>query len=304
MNNYLKEYYNLDVLGIIKITKKLYRIKTKDNKYYAFKYIDNISEGVFAHLSILDIDSFCLPIKNINGNYISKIDNDSFILLDWYDDELILAKELRLKFYFEELIKLHQISSYETKINKGYFEDIFLELEKKIDEEENDINYLLINIEKKEYKSPSEWLFLLNNIKFREALEKARKHLNKFKELVKDIDTIKVSLNYLNFDFSNVFIKDKKIIGIEKMKQTPIVYDVIDIFDKSYNLSIDIIMYLRLYFNEIRLLDFEKEWLLAMVQIPFIEINNKNEIDQIIEFSKTLYRLNRCLDLEKLLNNK
>ena len=304
MNNYLKEYYNLDVLGIIKITKKLYRIKTKDNKYYAFKYIDDINEGVFAHLSILDIDSFCLPIKNINGNYISKIDNDSFILLDWYDDELILAKELRLKFYFEELIKLHQISSYETKINKGYFEDIFLELEKKIDEEENDINYLLINIEKKEYKSPSEWLFLLNNIKFREALEKARKHLNKFKELVKDIDTIKVSLNYLNFDFSNVFIKDKKIIGIEKMKQTPIVYDVIDIFDKSYNLSIDIIMYLRLYFNEISLLDFEKEWLLAMVQIPFIEINNKNEIDQIIEFSKTLYRLNRCLDLEKLLNNK
>ena len=304
MNNYLKEYYNLDVLGIIKITKKLYRIKTKDNKYYAFKYIDDINEGVFAHLSILDIDSFCLPIKNINGNYISKIDNDSFILLDWYDDELILAKELRLKFYFEELIKLHQISSYETKINKGYFEDIFLELEKKIDEEENDINYLLINIEKKEYKSPSEWLFLLNNIKFREALEKARKHLNKFKELVKDIDTIKVSLNYLNFDFSNVFIKDKKIIGIEKMKQTPIVYDVIDIFDKSYNLSIDIIMYLRLYFNEISLLDFEKEWLLAMIQIPFIEINNKNEIDQIIEFSKTLYRLNRCLDLEKLLNNK
>ena len=140
MNNKLLELYNIDVLGIIKITPKLYRIKTKENKYYAFKHIDEINESIFAHLSILEINSFCLPIKNIYGNYISKINNDSFILLNWYDDEMILAKEIRLKFFVEELINLHKISSYETKINTGYFDEIFLELEKKIDEEEKNFN--------------------------------------------------------------------------------------------------------------------------------------------------------------------
>jgi len=301
MNEILKNLYNLDVIGIIKITSKLYRIKTKDNKYYGFKHIDSDNESIFAHLCILNLSSFCLPIKNNEGTYISKVNDDYFYLLDWYEDEMVLAKEIRLKFYIEELIKLHQNSAYEIKINNGYFEEIFIELEKMIDEEENDINQYLINIEKLEYKSPSEWMFLLNNNRFRNAIEDSKEHLKKFKELIKNLDTMRVSLNYLNFEFSNILVKDKKILGIEKMRIAPIVYDIKDLFDKSYNLSIDIIMYMKIYLKDITLLDYEKEWLLTMISIPFIDYNPKYEIDQIINLSKTIYRLNRANDLKKIL---
>lgn len=304
MNELLQKFYNLDVIGIIKVTNKLYRIKTKDNNYYGLKHLENNNESIFAHLCILGISSFCLPIKNTNGEYISKINDEYFYLMNWYDDEMILAKEIRLKFYIEELIKLHLESSYEIKINTGYFEEIFIELEKMIDEEENDINYFLTNIEKLEYKSPSEWLFLLNNNRFRTAIDKSRTHLKKFKGLIKNLDTMRVSLNYMNFDFSNILVKDKKILGIEKMSIAPIVYDIKDLFDKSYNLSIDIIMYLKMYFKEIKLLDYEKEWLLSMLSIPFIDYNSKHEIDQIIDLTRTIYRLNREEDLEKILNEK
>ena len=128
--------------------------------------------------------------------------------------------------------------------------------------------------------------------------------MDRFRELVKKMDTIRVSLNYLNFNFDNILVKDKKIIGIEKIKSAPIVYDIKDLFDKSYNLSIDFIMYIKMYLKENNLLDYEKEWLLTMTSIPFIDYSNHNEIGNIIDLSKIIYRINRSDDLEKILFNK
>lgn len=302
MNNVLNQYYDLEVIGIIKVTNKVYRIKTKDNQYYCFKHVDDDNESIFAHISMLSISSFCSPIKNNHGSYITKINNDNFYLIKWYDDDLVLAKEIKLKFFIEELVNLHKLSSYDNKINKGYFEEVLFTLEKMIDDEENDINYYLLKIEKKEYKSPSEWLFLLNNKRFRDAITNAKRHLNKFKENIKNLDVMRVSLNYLNFDFNNILVKEKKILGIEKMKIGPIVYDIKDLFDKSYNLSIDIIMYLKMYFEKVQLLDYEKEWLLTLVSIPFINYETKEEIEEIIDLTKTIYHLTRGYEIEKILD--
>ena len=157
MNNLIKENYNLDAIGIIKITNKVYRIKTKDNKFYCLKYIENDNEGMFGNLSLLNIDTFIIPYLNKYGRYISSFNEDYFYLVDWYNDESVLAKEIRMKFFINELIKLHELSLYNLKINKGHYEDIFIDLEKNIDEELKDLDFYLDKIEKKEYKSPSEW---------------------------------------------------------------------------------------------------------------------------------------------------
>ena len=127
MNNTLKENYDLEFIGIIKVTNKIYRIKTKDNKYYCFKHLDDNNESIFAHVCILNLSAFCLPIKNNKGNYITKVNDDYFYLLKWYENEMVLAKEIKLKFYIDELINLHKVSSYDMKINKGYFEEIFID---------------------------------------------------------------------------------------------------------------------------------------------------------------------------------
>ena len=301
LNEAILDNYNLEVIGIIKVSSKVYRIKTKDNKYYCLKHRENNDESIFAHLSILNINSFSLPLKNNFGKYITDINNEYFYLLNWYEEENILAKEVRLNFFIEELINLHTVSMYENKINKGYFDDIFLKLEQIIIEEENDINHSLDRVEKLEYKSPSEWLFLLNNQRFKEAINNARNHLLKFRKSIEDLELIRVSINYLNFDFTNILVKDKKIIGIDNMKICPIIYEIKELFDKSYHLSIDILMYLKTYFNKIKLLEYEKEWLLTLVSIPFINYEPKEEIDEIIDLTKTIYHLNRGKELEKIL---
>ena len=67
LNEAILDNYNLEVIGIIKVSSKVYRIKTKDNKYYCLKHRENNDESIFAHLSILNINSFSLPLKNNFG---------------------------------------------------------------------------------------------------------------------------------------------------------------------------------------------------------------------------------------------
>ena len=277
MNELLNKYYSLDIIGIIKINDKLFRIKTKENKYYCIKYIEKDNDNIFSNLSLLNINSFVIPYINNYGSYISNHNDKYFYLIDWYNDEPVLVKEIRMKFFIEELIKLHQKSMYNLNINKGHFE------------------------ERKEYKSPSEWLFLLNNNKFRNSLNKAKEYLKKFKNTINDLNEIRISLNYLNFDFHNIIIKHQKIIGIDKIKKGSIINDLYDIFNKSFTYSIDIALYFKLYFKEIKLLDYEIYWFLTLIMIPFNEYNNYNEIDKIIEITKMIYKINVSDNIEKIL---
>ena len=209
-----------------------------------------------------------------------------------------------MKFFIEEIIKLHNKSLYNININKGHFEDIFLDLEKSIIEEEKDLEYYLEKIEKKEYKSPSEWLFLLNNNRFKYALDKSKGYLKNFKECVKDLTEFRLCLNYLNFSFNNIIIKYKKIIGIEKIKKGSLINDLFDIFNKSFSNSIDITIYFKYYFNEIKLLEYEKYWLLILIFIPQIEYRNIDEISKIVEITKIIYKINVCESIEKILIEK
>ena len=102
MNNVIKENYNLNIIAIIKITNKVYRLKTKDNKFYCLKHIENDDTSIFSNLSLLNLDTFLIPYLNNNGSYITKINDDNFYLSEWYDDEPILVKEIRMKFFIEE----------------------------------------------------------------------------------------------------------------------------------------------------------------------------------------------------------
>ena len=301
MNNILNEFYSINVVGIIKVTDKVYRIKTKDNRYYCLKFIDEDYEGIFSNLSLLDLNSFVIPYLNKYNSYISIYEEKKFYLIDWYNDEPYLVKEMRMKFFVDEIIKLHSKSLYNLNINKGHFEDIFIELERSILEEENDLEYYLKNIEKKEYKSPSEWLFLLNNNRFKEVLNKTRNYLKLFKESIKELSEFRLCLNYLNFDFNNIIIKHKKIIGIEKIKKGSLVNDLFDIFDKSFSNSVDVTIYIKHYFNEIKLLDYEKYWLLILIFIPQIEYSNNDEITKIIDITKIIYKINVSESIEKIL---
>ena len=58
MKEIIKELYNIDVLTFIKISDKVYKIKT-NNKDYALKYIEqNKLEVIIEKLKIIKVDFF------------------------------------------------------------------------------------------------------------------------------------------------------------------------------------------------------------------------------------------------------
>ena len=110
MKETILELYNIEVLTFIKISNKVYRIKTSD-KDYALKYIDqNNLEGIIEKLKIIKLDTFVYPIKNIYNQYVSIFEGVSFIVLPWISEENILMKDLRLKFFLDNLEELHNLS--------------------------------------------------------------------------------------------------------------------------------------------------------------------------------------------------
>ena len=77
MKGILKDLYNIDVLTFIKISDKVYKIKTID-KEYALKYVEQRNiDFIMEKLSIINIQFFVYPLRNINNQYIAMNNNNS-----------------------------------------------------------------------------------------------------------------------------------------------------------------------------------------------------------------------------------
>lgn len=301
MKNIIEENYGIKCIAFIKITNRVFRIKS-DNQDYVLKYVDNsINDSVFGHLAILHNQRFILPLKNKQGAYLTKYDSSNqFYVSRWYDDEVVLAKDVRLRFYLESIAILHNESSYSTRVNQGYFEESIEDLENLIDASKDDVEALLSRIEKSDYRSPVEWLYLMNNQRILASLEKAKSHLEKYKELVKEKSVLRVAITYQNFDYENIIVKDNLIVGSEKCSIAPPLFDIKDLFDKSFDNSMNLSSFIEDYIKRFKLLDYEIEWLMILIFLPILDFTGINEIEKIVNFIKTMHHISCAFELESL----
>lgn len=304
MKKIIEEYYDIKCIAFIKISNRVFRIKT-DKQDYVLKYVDyTINDSVFAHLSVLKTNRFIIPIKNKSGTYLTKFDdNYQFYISLWYEDEIVLAKDLRLKYYLESLAILHNESSYTTKVNQGYYQESIEELENLINDSKLEIDNYLKRIEKSDFRSPVEWLYLINNNRIFSSIDKAKEHLKKYKELVKDKGTLRVSITYQNFDYDNIIVKENLIVGSEKCSIAPPLFDLKDLFDKSFDNSMNLPSFLSEYINRFKFLDYEIEWLMVLIFIPILEFSGINEIEKIVNFIKTMHHISCAFEIESLFYN-
>lgn len=304
MKNIIEELYGLNIKVLIKINKSVYRIKT-DEKDYILKYVDGLEvESVYARLSMLNVTNFSLPIRNIHNRFISTFEDKYFELSEYYDDESILAKDIRLKYFLSKLALLHNKSQYFMKINEGFYEESYDFIVSLLDEAKKKLDDYLFKIEALDYKSPSQWLLLLNNQLFLKTIDDARLHAEKFKELAKGKGQLRVSLVYQNFDYSHILVKSDKIIGTQKITIAPPIYDLKYLFDYSFVGAIDITGFIQEYLNNFELLDYEKEWLLALLFIPnfnFKVLDTYNEVDAIVSITKSIQHFHNAIELSSLL---
>ena len=300
MKSLLSSLYNIKPISFIKLSDKAYRIKTNDNDY-VLKYIDNANiDVIIEKLTILKIDSFLFPIANINGDYISKYNNANFIIYEWLKEEKVVLKDLRLKFFLNELANLHNKTFYTLKVNENFFKDTYEYIGNKIDEVELKIENYMDSIEKMDYKSPSKWLFLLNYPLYLDAIDKANKSLEKFKEMSYNKNSIRMAFTYKNFNYHHIFLKEQKIIGLECMELSPPIYDIFYSLSTLEDISVDMKNYYEKYFKSFILDDYEKEWLYALLYIPKIEISN-DEVVNIVNISSSLNYLRNSNEMVEMI---
>ena len=302
MKTLLKKLYDIDTISFIKLSDKCYRIKTKDNDYI-LKYIENTNiDIIIEKLSILNIDSFLFHIMNTDGEYVSNYANANFLIFEWLKEEKVVLKDLKLKFFLEQLANLHNKTFYTLKVNENFFKDTYEYIGNKIDDVELKIEKYMETIEKLDYKSPSNWLFLLNYPIYQDAIDKANKSLEKFKEMSYSKNTIRMAFTYKNFNYQHIFLKEQKIIGIECMELSPPIYDIFYSITTVDDISVDMKNYYEKYFNSFILDDYEKEWLYSLLYIPKIDLSN-DEVANIVNISTSLNYLRNSNEIVEMIKN-
>ena len=156
------------------------------------------------------------------------------------------------------------------------------------------------SIEKMDYKSPSKWLFLLNYPLYLDAIDKANKSLEKFKEMSYNKNSIRMAFTYKNFNYHHIFLKEQKIIGLECMELSPPIYDIFYSLSTLEDISVDMKNYYEKYFKSFILDDYEKEWLYALLHIPKIEISN-DEVVNIVNISSSLNYLRNSNEMVEMI---
>lgn len=304
MKEIIKDLYNIDVLTFIKISDKVYKIKTLD-KEYALKYIEQSNlDFIIEKLNIINVNSFVYPLKNSLNEYTSSFEGIYFIVLPWVETDNVMIKDLKLEFFLDFLADLHNKSFYTARVNGSFFDETYDFIASKIDKTNEYIDAYMSKIERLDYKSPSQWLFLLNYPVYIDALDKANKALDNFREKCENKTTVKMALTYNNFNYKHIALKSRKILGIENIELTSPVYDVFYTFSSLNEISVDTKKYYERYFNTFIFDDYEKEWLLSLLYIPRIENLSNNEISNIKEVTSSLNYIRNCEDIAQIIKQK
>ena len=301
MKEIIKEFYNIDVLTFIKVSDKVYKLKT-DKEEYALKYIEqNNLDSIIEKLKVLKINFFVYPLINIYNRYVTVFEGISFIILPWIENENILMKDLKLKLFLNSLADLHNYSFYTMKVNESFFDETYDFIAAKIDKVSDYIEEYMYKIERINYKSPSQWLFLLNYPRYIDSIDKANRALENFKEKSLKKDTVRMALTYNDFDYSHILLKKEKILGIENVELAPPIYDLFYTFSSLNEISVDTKSYYEKYFNKFILDDYEKEWLLSLLYIPKIENLSFDEVKNIEDVTNSLNYIKNSEDVANLI---
>lgn len=304
MKDILLELYNIDVITFIKVSNNVYRIKTND-KDYALKYIEQVNlESIIERLKIIKMDCFVYPLKNKYNQYVSSFEGINFIILPWIEEETILMKDLKLKFFLNSLAELHNRSFYTIKVNESFFDETYNYIADKIDKTTEYIENYMSEIERLDYKSPSQWLFILNYPVYVDALNKANKYLESYRDKCEGKNSVRLAFTYNDFDYKHVVLKEEKILGIENIELAPPIYDVFYTFSSLNEVSMDIKTYYERYFKKFILDEYEKDWLLSLLYIPRIENLSSNEVSNISEVCSSINYIRNSEDVAKIIKER
>jgi len=300
----IKELYDLNIIMIYSLSSSTYKLKS-DGDTYILKYIDSKSklDGIVSRVKTLDLNVFDYIIPNKYGEYVSKFNENMFILTPYYQESSSMD-EMKLKLYIESITKLHNKTFYTLNVSNDFFLETFEYIEEKLINTSEQLDKIIESIEKDDYKSPFGWMLILNYAYLRKCMDKSYEYLERFKRKSKEKNSVRMVFSYLNFDLKHIMLNDKKIISIENMKNAPPIFDIVDMVEKCYDSSISLVSVLEEYLNKFSLQVYERSWLLAILYIPLYKFDRVDEIEKIKQLVNTLEYCKCIENIEKYIENK
>lgn len=301
MKQCLIDNYNIEVIGFIKVTNKVYKIKTNDG-FFCLKYTNDLSFSVsYEHIKTLGLNCFIDVYKNKFNEIITKFNDHYFYIMPWVDNDLSIVKELKLKSYFETIAYIHNRTFFHCNVSKDYYEKQVNDIRNVINERKKYYLEMVKSYESMPCRSPAGWVFVLNYFRIDEALNKALCYLDNYQELVSCLDTVRVSIVYNNFDFSHIVMNQNKLLSIDKTNIDICIYDILTMYQQCGELLYDLEVVCMYYMEKVALLPHEKVLLACLLSIvPFVEIET-DEVRNIVKMTRLLYYLESSQSLVKYL---
>ncbi len=265
----IKEAYALEVIGYIKVSKKVYKVKCKEG-FFCLKFVeDNSITVVWDHIESLHLKCFLPIIKNSRQQILTTSEGKTFYLSPWLANDNVIIKELKLKFYYECLAYLHTTSFFNYSVSKSFFKRQIEDIEKIICERKLYYEELMKNFETLAYRSPTGWMFVLNYHRIEYCLNNALELLECYQNYVCNLDSIRLCLTYNNFNYNHIMMKESKLISIDYIKINLCIYDIYNMYQKIPELIFDFDIILDSYFCKLKLLK-EERLLLQFTKITKI----------------------------------
>lgn len=302
MKQCLKEAYDIDVVGFIKVTTKVYKLKV-DDYFLCLKYVDNTNlEMTYEHIKTLQLHCFVDVIKNKYQRVVTKYNDCYFYLMPWVENDLTIVKELKLKSFFETLAFIHCHSFFKYNVSKDYYQRQIKDLKSVIEERLCYYLEMMKSYEMMSFRSPAGWIFVLNYYRIEQSLQQALCYLEQYEEIVQCLDTVRVSLVYNNFDYNHIVMNQNCLLSIDKTSIDLCIYDIFTMYHKGYDLLYDLDTVCMYYMEKVCLLPQEKILLSCLLCIvPFVQIE-KDEVVNVVKMSRLLYYLDSVQSLIRYLD--
>lgn len=291
MKQILFDYYGINIVGIIKMSSSVYKVKTEDC-LYVVKVIETKNiEKIYEYIEVLHLKCFVEICMNKNNEKVTPYHNKYLYLMPYIDNSQGILKEIKVKFYFETLAYLHLNSFYYTKINQDYFDTLHQDILDIIHEREIYYEQMIQNYESIVYRSPSQWMLMMNYYRIYDSLCHARQYLSQYLEQTKSFHQIRVCLTYKHFDYNHISLKERLLLSLDNMSIDLPIYDLFDMYQRIPDILFDLDCFSQYYFQKVDLKDEEKLLLCCLMSIVPVIYYSDDEIENIIKLSRLLYYL-------------
>lgn len=154
--------YDLDVIGLIQISPRVYKVKTA-NHFYCVKIVDEKKlEVAYQHLNTLHLHHFIHLILNNEQHYFTPFQDQYIYLMPYLQEDNHIKKEMKIKTYYQILAYLHNHSFFMQHEEDAFFKKQYDDLFSLIQQRKNDYEELMREFEFRKFKSPAGWMLVLN----------------------------------------------------------------------------------------------------------------------------------------------